>query len=139
MSTITESDWVEIVATLRAVDNPDFQCQVCLGDPGGEARVQNKRQSKACSELREQPLWDFDGVSFRTCIGNFVSESVFTWLSAFQKYREGVLPFGGSFFDQPAKAIELFTAFEGHFQRKIEAEQKKQAAKQMTRGRGGRR
>lgn len=130
ISTVTPSDWIEIRATLQAIENPDFQCQVCLGDPRGDKALEFKKLGKACTEHREAPLWVLDGVSFYTCIGNFVSESVLSWLSAYHQWKQGVMPFPGSFFDQPAKAIDVFTAIEGHFQRIEEQRRKRERAKQ---------
>lgn len=127
---LNSGDWIEIRATLQAVENPDFQCSVCLSDPRGQDAVQSKRVGKACTEHRDSPLWVLDGIKFHTCIGNFVSESVLSWLSSYHQWKKGILPFPGGYFDQPAKAIDVFTAFEGHFQRAEQARQKKEAAKQ---------
>ena len=79
-----------------------------------------------------------DGVSYYRCIGNFVSDSVLDWVNAHAKFRQGVMPFPGSYLDQPAKVIELFAALENHFQKQArEAERREQNKRAMMGARGG--
>jgi len=51
-------------------------------------------------------------LKFNGCVGNYTSYSVNYFIDLFHKFESGVLPFKGTFGQQPAKIIEVFQVIE---------------------------
>lgn len=137
------SEWIEVKATLHAIDNPQFQCNKCLSKFAGrhdeEAMLAKSRKLKACEEILDQPrhfLGDKEEIQFSTCIGNFFSYSVVTYLDWQNKFEQGVMPFPGSFSEQPNKVIELFRVIDQYKQDKMKQEIQKQKNRDRANMRG---
>ena len=137
MSYVLFRDLVEIKSTLLAIDERKYQCDPCH-------QIEPQRQAKAqrlqgCTQVVE---WDVckldDQMGLHTCPGNYYSETVVGLLAAFTTFELGVMPYPGSYFDQPAKVLEIFTIIRQHRFDKIEREQRDKTLNQALRNRGRR-
>jgi hypothetical protein len=142
ISGVTFKEWVELKATLHAIEDNRFNCQKCLsqyqGRPDGEQMLAKARANKGCQELKTQPIHKIGNeISFRTCIGNFVRPQVYGYLEAFRRYEQGVMPYSGGLFEQPAKIIDVFGVISMHQAEKAQAEHRKM--EMIARQNGGRR
>ena len=75
-----------------------------------KAAGEGLRKMMGCDEpLPEHLQWEFDGIKFERCANFYINEA--RWLSdAFEIYnwaQKGMLPYPGSFWDQPNKVIEI--------------------------------
>lgn len=101
----------------------------------------NSRASKFCTSLSPENTFiaELDFIKFRTCPGNFTRPEILSWLTAFQRYKAGVLPYPGALLDQPNKVIELFDILQAEeTKRDIERAkelQRQQKARGAKRGR----
>jgi len=41
------------------------------------------------------------------CLGNYVSDEIKSWVDCATQFNKGVMPFDGTYMDQPSKAIDL--------------------------------
>lgn len=75
--------------------------------------LERERQLKNCYGKPGPTIHNIDNeVFFSKCIGNYYDNVVAGYLSANESFQKGVMPFGGSLFDQPAKIIEAFNVIE---------------------------
>jgi len=64
------------------------------------------RERKGCfDEIMEYKV---DNVIFRKCVGNFILPNTEVYLSMWILYQKGVMPYPGSYTEQPAKIIQIF-------------------------------
>lgn len=115
LSSITDLEWIQLKATLHAVENQELFCDNCLErGKANPAAAEKFRSVRGCESLATQPVFVLDDgrLKFRRCVGNYVSASVLKWVTVSEQYSRGIMPFQGSLTEQPAKAIELFTAIE---------------------------
>jgi len=102
--------------------------------------LEKERRLKGCETILDAAVHRIGkDLSFRTCIGNFVDKSVYSYLDAHRKYEAGILPYPGALMDQPAKILEVFQVIDAHKQDKMRAEaEKSRAVKPNTRPTRGR-
>ena len=102
------NEWIGLKSTLIASFNNRFLCSTCLNlYPSQPERLEKERVIKGCYNQYDEPRHHQDDIKYYTCIGNFYSESASHWIEYLPKYELGVMPFDGSYFDQPAKAIQV--------------------------------
>jgi hypothetical protein len=143
----TNYEYAQIVATLEAdfqEHSHMFSCHDCwtqFDHHPGEAKIEllHKAQKlKGCRNDRHKP-YVFENLEFHRCPGNFVGSDVKQLLVQFQNYERGVLPFGGSLGEQPAKIVELFNLINGYRSVKIVQKHEEQKREQARKSRGSRR
>ena len=140
MAFLAVSEWATVKATLVAIDEKKYRCGSCLTEytnrADGEKMLQASRDSKGCFGVKDYKVLSLsDGISFKTCPGNFYSKEVAGLLEAFRSYERGVMPFQGALFDQPAKVIEVFGLFSTHRAEQAEQASRRKAMKERSRGR----
>ena len=78
---------------------------------------------------REEPRFTIDGIHFHKCVCQYRNPRLGFYLDLLEKQEKGILPFEGSYLDQPAQIIEILNRLEyvkNDIQaRKIQKEQKK--------------
>jgi hypothetical protein len=87
------------------------------------------RESKGCFAPRPMVVHKIGDLHFKSCIGNFFDYSVISLMDAHDKLDKGILPFEGSYMDQPAKVMDIFKIIHNHKQEQIIAMHKEQASK----------
>jgi hypothetical protein len=134
ISGISFREWVEIKATLQSIEDDRFNCAKCLsrydGRPDGEVMLAKVRANMGCQEMKGAAIHKIpSGLSFRTCVGNFVRPGLYPLISAHRRFQQGVMPYAGGLMDQPAKLIDLFGVIDTHqaerAERERQAEQRK--------------
>ena len=125
ISGVTNEEWIRLKCTAHALEDPRFLCSECLSKgshlPDYEIRNNALRSSKACFSIEPVQYHHIDNeIGFRTCIGNFFSHACHKWLTLYDNYTRGVLPYPGSAMEQPAKAMEIFSIIEDiHIKKQI--------------------
>lgn len=59
------------------------------------------------SECKPGPRFTIDGINFHKCVCQFRNGRLGFYLDLLDKQEKGILPFKGSYFDQPSKVIEI--------------------------------
>jgi len=139
ISSVTNEEWVRLKATLKAVEDDRFVCSQCqLKDkhlPDYKERNHRLRESKACFSVSKVQYHHIDNeIGFHTCIGNFYSETCHQWISIYDNYARGVLPFPGSLMEQPTKAMEIFRIVDDYKVRKEIRQLESQRSRDKTKG-----
>jgi len=120
VSSVSEYEFIKIVATIEAHYQKEISCYRCLDrfKKYKEGEVKDKRilefkKAKGC--FGSKSLRVIIGVDeyqrravFKACPGNYTSLSVNYFIDLFYQYEKGVLPFKGGLMDQPSKIIEVF-------------------------------
>lgn len=142
ISSLTALEWIELKATLKAIEDKKYNCSECLKQyQGRKDRVEmleKVRNSKGCKTLQADYIHQIDDeIFFKGCIGNFFRIQMARYLEMARMYDKGVLPFAGSLGEQPAKIIEIFRIIEQHRTRQMAREQERLAqAKRRAIARG---
>ncbi len=100
-----------MLTTHIIINEEVFQCEKCLAQKTSPQALQVIREKKGCFG-NSAGGYKLENFRFKSCIGNFYSPAVFYWYRNFKNFQKGILPFSGSLFDQPGKAIEIFQVFE---------------------------
>ena len=114
-----------------------FQCGVCL-----EKNSDARRKAYGCKEYREDankfPIHHYSQkIIFHTCPGNFYDSSVEGLLFVNEKFNQGIMPFGGTLMQQPAKFIQAMQLIDSVRDRLIkEATPKPKKSPMMGKRRG---
>lgn len=66
------------------------------------------REQKGCFGPPKSGTYAIENIKFATCIGNYSDPTVSYFVEAYRRFQQGVMPYPGSYFQQPAKAIDLF-------------------------------
>lgn len=143
ISSLSVEEWVNLKASLYALENREFYCGDCLskyeGRVASEEMSKKARDLKGCFGLKDRQLHHIERkIYFYTCIGNFFRESVLHWLDMFRAFDKGVMPYQGNLMDQPNKVIEIFRVIESYKQDKMVTDQKREQGRQRV-TKGGRR
>ena len=100
-------------STLYALNERRFMCGECISkDAHRPDLLEKKQRQMACAEPASD--WGLHKIvdddvtySFKRCIGNYFNQSVLNWMSIYRAYEKGILPYPGSYQDQPNKALEV--------------------------------
>lgn len=135
-------DWIEIKATLHALDHRNFICSECLNTYNGrkdaDMMTAKLRASKGC-EVDDGPVLHrlTGGAEFSRCVGNYFDQTALGLIRMHRAYELGVLPFPGSLSEQPSKVMDAFSVIDSH-RAEVRAEQAKKQEMAMKRVRRGR-
>ncbi len=132
ISSIDPMERAELIANFEIATTKAYQCTACLA-----TSLPALRKRKGCEDDGAHYQLGLGGKSeflVKTCLGNLWSPDAFHWLGAYEQFKNGVMPFEGTFMEQPAKAIDIFNLFA-----QLEAElveKKSKEAKQSNKGPG---
>ena len=138
---LTSIDYVRIVSTVEGFFEKKFNCVECRKrydrHPDPEKMWESWKARMSCYDIKEKPKFQLDQIRYYTCPGNFFSFSVASLMEGYHNYKLGVMPYKGSFFEQPAKIIEVYKMIEAIIEEK-KADQIKQHEKDLKRRSGSR-
>ena len=138
-SELSSREYVELRATLKAMDDARFRCGDCGNQyrsrPDSEKIIAAFRASKACEVVAEKPVQSIDELQFLTCLGNFFSHSAARLVEMHAHFERGVMPYPGSLADQPSKVIDAFRII-GNWKMRRQAEEAEKARKEAKKKRG---
>lgn len=136
LNSLTHAEIVTIKASFYYLTNAAFQCDKKAQDNSEKQRISFEDARKKVAELNhcftELPKEIvLDKVyKIRRCFCRFFDPSVMWLFKAWAAFdKAGVLPFPGSYTDQPAKIFEVFSVFDGLKAEQMEEERKKMEAK----------
>lgn len=130
MSSVSEYEYIKIVATIEAQFDDGFNCFKCLKrfDKYKESEkkdLQTKgwKKAKGCFDIRTRK-YILGGdpaqrlIKYLGCPGNYTTLSLNYYIDLFFQFEKCVLPFEGKLSDQPSKIIEVFQVIEDRIARK---------------------
>ena len=142
LNQITNTDYVFIVSTIEGFTEKQFNCVECnkryRKHPNKELMDEKLRKKMACTEIKGKARFQIDQVKYYTCPGNFYSFSVASLMEGYHNYKMGVLPYPGSFFEQPAKVIDIYKMIDALIEdhkRKVQEEHDQKLKRQQSRRR----
>ena len=96
--------------------SPNYRCYDCKRKHEADERLWEKRQAAmACNYFAEKPRHKYlpsennkgnPEVHYKKCVGNYYDGYWAKMINYYQKYEMGIMPFSGSYFEQPAKFVE---------------------------------
>lgn len=60
-----------------------------------------------CGIHRQEHRYEIDGVRYHKCLCGYRNPSISFYLDIEDKFSKGMLPFPGSYLEQPAKVVEI--------------------------------
>ena len=98
-----------------------YNCYHCHGQYKGSSKrekiLEALQEQKGCfDESQDRFRYKFENIGYRYCIGNYYDRSVSLLNDMFNKFQQGVMPFPGSYSDQPGKILDVFQLIESTHQ-----------------------
>jgi hypothetical protein len=133
VSSATLIDQVYLSANIRALYRTRYHCdkklkEIIENNPKADKNyIESFKKARSCGYVTNYVVDRIGDIEFKTCLCKFKHPLTHTLLTVCTHYEKGVMPFSGSFFEQPAQIIELLELVKSV---KIEEEieiQKKQA------------
>lgn len=108
VSSLSNREYVEIVATFQVLYDSSYQCTQCLKRVSAPAR-----EKKGCETATTEPFAEWRKlIKFKRCPANYYSQYWASVIDIFRQYEKGILPFSGGLLDQPSKMIEALNLVE---------------------------
>lgn len=108
---MTTYDNITISATFIYMTEDKFRCESKLKKlakrEGFENAKKRMQKDNGCGVYRQGYRYDIDGIRYHECLCGFRSHSMGMYLDLEDQFSRGILPFEGSYMDQPAKIIEI--------------------------------
>lgn len=93
---------------------------------GYEQAKKRLEQKNGCGIYREEHRYEIDGIRYHKCLCGYRNPSMSFYLDIEDKFSKGILPFKGSYLDQPAKIIDIINRISSLKLDLNDREQKKQ-------------
>lgn len=122
ISSVSDAEFALIGANHKILFEREFQCEICLGRRTTPEGLEASRINKGCYG-QNRVLYNIGRVDLKSCIGNYYKPWAMTWFKLYRAFKNGIMPFPGSLTEQPARALEIFDAFEHFEHERLEAEQ----------------
>jgi ribosomal protein L32 len=74
---------------------------------GFEKATEHMQKINGCGTYRLRHRYEIDGIRFHECLCGYRNPSISLYLDLEDKFNKGILPFNGSYLDQPSKIIEI--------------------------------
>lgn len=74
---------------------------------GNEKALQIMSKENGCNNIKEEHRYEIDGIRYHKCLCGFRNNKLSFYLDISEKIDKGILPFKGSYLDQPSKIIEI--------------------------------
>lgn len=104
ISDLSDFEYISIIIAMEIMRNEVFRCDIC-STRAPEAR----RISFGCKKPSKDPkpiIHYNHRIDCYTCPGNLYEHSVENLLYIHSKFEQGIMPYGGTLMDQPAKFIQ---------------------------------
>lgn len=107
---MTHIDRFYLVTTYFSLAQPEFNCFKCTE----KYQKSYRDKKKFCTIQKSTPVTDYHGViKYFKCPGNFTNSGYRMVIEAYRRFQDGVLPYTGGYFEQPAKIVEAFELISG--------------------------
>ena len=135
---VSDSEYIYIASTIKTMFEKHFNCFHCKAQYADRKEMALKlRKQKGCFDVSSKVLYRFDQITYKTCIGNFYDPQTAQLVDMFNKFEIGVLPYPGSYTDQPAKIIEVFQLIDSLKQTEVKRIEKENERKEKQKQRQG--
>lgn len=88
-----------------------FDCEKKLENAtkrmGFERATEHMQKTNGCGLYRSRHRYEIDGIRYHECLCGYRNPSISLYLDLEDKFNKGILPFPGSYMDQPAKVVEI--------------------------------
>jgi hypothetical protein len=107
LSTLSDFEFASLVAHYNSISNKDkYEVSSAVKSRGYSPEVLAKTKSKFAEKFNSV---ESCGIRFTKPFGNIEFENFDYFLTLFQQFERGHLPYPGSVSEQPAKVIEIFS------------------------------
>ena len=135
---VSDSEYIYIASTIKSMFEKTFNCFHCKAQYADRKEITLKlREQKGCFDVSTKVRYRFDQIIYKTCIGNFYDPQTSQLVDMFNKFEIGVLPYPGSYSDQPAKIIEVFQLIDSLKQTEVKRIEKENERKEKQKHRQG--
>lgn len=117
ISSLTNHDYASIASTFITMSEPKYRCADCKLRHKNEPTRRDKLESAmACKSFVDKPRHNYlpeynnkdnPKIMYRKCIGNYFNNYWASIINMSDKWDNGIMPFSGSYYDQPAKFVEV--------------------------------
>lgn len=108
LSSITPYENITLTASYYYLAEDAFKChekQKRIARSAGQEKA--KQQMATHSDNKPEPRFTIDGINFHKCVCQYRGTRLGFYLDLLDKQSKGILPFEGSYLDQPSKLIEI--------------------------------
>lgn len=74
---------------------------------GFERAKKHMEKVNGCGVHRQKHRYEIDGIRYHKCLCGYKNSSISFYLDLEEKFNKGILPFKGSYLDQPARVVEI--------------------------------
>lgn len=141
ISSLSEYDYALINATWLNLMDENFKCKKVEAElskrSDAEIQIKIQRISKGCGVLSDSPKIEINHVGFHSCLchESFQHPQLGYFMSIYQNYEKGILPFSGGLMDQPAQIVELLGLISNlHSEREFALQEKERNKKPTPKG-----
>lgn len=86
-------------------------------------------KQKSCNVISKSPIFRYDNFEYYTCSCTHSQSYLINWFSTYYAYKNGILPFVGGYYDQPALIEDIFSICQAYISKKEEEQLAKQKRK----------
>lgn len=134
LSSITPHENIALTASYYYLAEDTFKChekEKRIARTLGKEKAKQQMETHGIS--KQEPRFTIDGINFHKCVCQYRSNRLGFYLDLLDKQSKGILPFEGSYLDQPAKLIEIINRLDyvktDIEARRIQKQQKEQERK----------
>jgi hypothetical protein len=111
ISSLTVAENIKISATFIYLTEDKFGCDNKLIEytkREGEERAKKRLQKEnGCGVIKEKHRYEIDGIRYHQCVCGYRNYDLGFYIQLQDNFEKGILPFEGSYMDQPAQIIEI--------------------------------
>lgn len=74
---------------------------------GEEEAKKRMQKTNGCGVYRQRHRYEIDGIKYHQCLCGYRDHNISLYLDLEDKFNKGILPFNGSYMDQPSKVVEI--------------------------------
>ncbi len=102
---LEQGDRLALMAAWEIAKDKAWNCNACLA-----TSMEKLRLKKGClgSVKVKYRLGEF---KLKTCVGNLFDPTASALIGAYFQFKNGIMPYAGSYMEQPAKILEAFSLF----------------------------
>lgn len=91
--------------------NDHFRCHEKLDRlekrVGLEKAKKIMKSENGCNNIKREHRYEIDGIRYHQCLCGFRNNKVGMYMDILEKIDKGILPYRGSYLEQPSKIVEI--------------------------------
>lgn len=136
ISELSTYEYSQIIATFYYHNDDKFGCDRKAAKFYKDDRRKNPkadeehfRKMQGCVGERKSVMYQFESIGYYGCLCRFRTNMYGFYWSAYQAFKQGTMPYPGSFSEQPSKIIEVFNLLDNLVEDLREEHAKKESKK----------